>query len=90
MPQGERIFSFAGRPAAYLDRDIIVGYESSLGEQVSQLLERHATQEVKALGIRYLWINDSDGLAAGMRSDPKSWGIRQLAEANGTIFYCID
>ena len=90
VPQGERIFSFAGRPAAYLDRDIIVGYESSLGEQVSQLLERHATQEVKALGIRYLWINDSDGLAAGMRSDPKSWGIRQLAEANGTIFYCID
>jgi len=90
VPPGERIFSFAGRPAAYLDRDIIVGYESSLGEQVSQLLERHATQEVKALGIRYLWINHSDALAAGMRSDPKSWGIRQLAEANGTTFYRIE
>ena len=90
VPSGERIFSFAGRPAAYFDRDIIVGYESSLGAQVSQLLERHATQEVKALGIRYLWINDSDGLAADMRSDPKSWGIRQLAQANGTTFYQID
>jgi len=90
VPPGERIFSFAGRTAAYLDRDIIVGYESSLGEQVSQLLERHATQEVKALGIRYLWINHSDALAAGMRSDPKSWGIRQLAEANGTTFYRIE
>jgi hypothetical protein len=90
VPPGGRIFSFAGRPAAYLDRDIIVGYESSLGEQVSQLLQHHATREVKALGIGYLWINDSDGLAAGMRSDPKSWGIRQLAEANGTTFYQID
>jgi hypothetical protein len=90
VPPGGRIFSFAGRPAAYIDRDIIVGYESSLGEQASQLLQRHATQEVKALGIGYLWINDSDGLAAGMKSDPKSWGIRQLAEANGTTFYRID
>jgi hypothetical protein len=90
VPKGGRIFSYAGRPAAYLDRDVIVGYESSLGEQVSQLLEQHATQEVKALGIGYLWLNDSDGLAPGMRSDPKSWGIRQLAEANGTTFYGID
>ena len=90
VPPGGRIFSFAGRPAAYLDRDIIVGYESSLGEQVSQLLHRHAAGEVKALGIGYLWINDSDGLAAGMKGDPKSWGITQLAEANGTTFYRID
>ncbi len=90
VPSGGRIFSFAGRPAAYIDRDIIVGYESSLGDQVSQLLERHATGEVKALGIGYLWINDSDPLAASMRSDPASWGIRQLAESNGTTFYQID
>jgi len=90
VPPGGLIFSFAGRPAAYFDRDIIVGYESSLGEQVSQLLRRHATGEVKALGIGYLWINDSDPLAAGMKSDPKSWGIRPLAEANATTFYQID
>ena len=90
VPPGGRIFSFAGRPAAYFDRDIIVGYESSLGEEVSQLLRRHATQEVKALGIGYLWINDSDSLAAGMKSDPKSWGISELADANGTTFYRID
>jgi hypothetical protein len=90
VPPGGRIFSFAGRPAAYFDRDIIVGYESSLGQQVSQLLQHHATREVRALGIGYLWINDSDGLAAGMKSDPKSWSITQLAEANGTTFYQID
>ena len=89
VPPGARIFSFAGRPAAYFDRDIVVGYESSLGEQVSQLLQRHATGEVKALGIGYLWINDSDGLAAAMKSDQKSWGIKQLADANGTTFYQI-
>jgi hypothetical protein len=90
VPPDERIFSFAGRPAAYIDRDIIVGYESSLGEQVSQLLERHDTKAVKALGIQYLWINDSDALAADMKRDQKSWDISQLAEDNGSIFYRID
>ncbi len=90
VPPGERIFSFAGRPAAYIDRDIIVGYESSLGDRVSRLLERHATAEVKALGIRYLWINHSDALAADMQGNMKSWGISQLAVANGSTFYQID
>ena len=86
----EPIFSFAGRPAAYIDRDIIVGYESSLGERVSQLLARHDTQAVKALGIRYLWINDSDALADDMKSNQKLWNISQLAQDNGSIFYRID
>jgi hypothetical protein len=90
VPPGGRIFSFGGRAAAYFDRDIIVGYESSLGEEVSQLLVQHGTKQVKALGIGYLWINDTDGLAAGMKSDQKSWGITRLAEVNGTTFYRID
>jgi hypothetical protein len=90
VPPGDRIFSFAGRPAAYLDRDIIVGYESSLGDRVSQLVERKATGAVKALGIRYLLINDSDSMATEMKRDRKSWGVTELAEANGTSFYQID
>ncbi|MDE3166917.1 MAG: discoidin domain-containing protein, partial [Acidobacteriota bacterium] len=34
----DRIFSFAGRPDAYLDRDIIVSYESALGNLVNDIL----------------------------------------------------
>jgi len=90
VPLGERIFSFAGRPAAYLDRDIVVGYESSFGERIGQLLNQRDTREVKAMGIRYLLINDSDGVAASMESDPNSWYITRLAGANGTNFYRIE
>ena len=31
VPKGEKIFSFAGRPEAYIDRDVVVSYESKLG-----------------------------------------------------------
>ena len=35
---GERVFSFAGRPDSYIDRDIVIGYESSLGNLVQDIL----------------------------------------------------
>src|SRR5581483_11493865 len=35
-PPGARIFSFAGRASAYIDRDIVVGYESTAGLQIQQ------------------------------------------------------
>ena len=38
VPRGERIFSFAGRPEAYIDRDIIVSYESTLGNLANDIL----------------------------------------------------
>ena len=38
VPRGERIFSFAGRPEAYIDRDIIVSYESTLGNLAQDIL----------------------------------------------------
>jgi hypothetical protein len=38
VPAGERIFSFAGRPDGYLDRDIVVSYESTLGNLVQDIL----------------------------------------------------
>ncbi|MBS1859737.1 MAG: hypothetical protein JST11_30475 [Acidobacteria bacterium] len=34
----EKVFSFAGRPDAYLDRDIVVSYESTLGNLVNDIL----------------------------------------------------
>jgi hypothetical protein len=38
VPRGQKIFSFAGRPESYIDRDIVVGYESSLGNLASDIL----------------------------------------------------
>jgi F5/8 type C domain len=49
-----------------------------------------ATRDVKARGIRYLWINDSDFCAEDMKNYTKFWGITQVAEGNGTRFYRID
>ena len=49
-----------------------------------------ATRDVKALGIRYLWINDSDFCAEDMKNYAKFWAITQVAEGNGTRFYRID
>jgi hypothetical protein len=34
----ESVFSFAGRPDAYIDRDIVVSYESALGNLVNDIL----------------------------------------------------
>jgi hypothetical protein len=38
VPKGEKIFSFAGRPEAYIDRDIVVSYESTLGNLAHAIL----------------------------------------------------
>jgi hypothetical protein len=53
-------------------------------------IRRAATRDVKARGIRYLWINDSDFCAEDMKNYAKFWGITQVAEGNGTRFYRID
>jgi len=53
-------------------------------------LRRAATRDVKELGIRFLWINDSDFCAQDMKNYSRFWGITLLAEANGTRFYRID
>src|ERR1022692_4792880 len=52
---------------------------------------RHAvTRELKAIGFRFLLVNDGDMVFADMKKYPTFWGVTQLAEANGTHFYRID
>jgi hypothetical protein len=52
---------------------------------------RHAvTRELKAIGFRFLLVNDGDMVSADMKKYPMFWGVTQLAEANGTHFYRID
>jgi hypothetical protein len=53
-------------------------------------LRQAAAREVKALGIRFLLVNEGDMVYADLKQYGKYWSIRQLAEANGTHFYRID
>jgi hypothetical protein len=101
VPAGELIFSFAGRPEAYIDREIVVGYESALGIRVRAGLwavasesrsgsRIEATRNMKALGIRYLLIGEGDLPAEDMKQNSNLWGITLLAEVDGTRLYRID
>jgi hypothetical protein len=59
-------------------------------DEVPSGIRRASTREVKALGIHYLWINDSDFCAEDMKNYAKFWGITEVAKGNGTRFYRID
>jgi hypothetical protein len=95
----QRIFSFAGRAAAYLDRDIVVGYESSQGTQIQDALlgaatansgQRAAAQGAKSQGCDFLLVNDGDGVANNIKQNPNIWGLTEVNKANGTTLYRID
>ena len=99
VPGHTRIFSFAGRAAAYLDRDIVVGYESSQGLKIQNALqgaasagsgERAAALLTKSEGCDFLLVNDSDAVADSMKKKTNVWGLSEVVKANGTTLYRID
>jgi hypothetical protein len=99
VPPGGRIFSFAGRAQAYLDRDIVVGYESSQGMRIQQTLERAAAAdsgqraaalEAKSEGCGFLLVNDADAVSDNIKRNLNIWGVSKVTEANGTTLYSID
>jgi hypothetical protein len=99
VPARGRIFSFAGRAEAYLDRDVVVGYESTEGMAIQEALanaaaahagERRAGLAARSAGVDFLLVNDSDGVAEDIRTNLNVWGVTELAEANGTTLYSID
>ena len=45
---------------------------------------------MKALGFRFLLVNEGDMVYEDMRKYPTYWGITELAKTNGTHFYRID
>jgi hypothetical protein len=53
-------------------------------------MRRAATRELRAIGFRFLLVNDGDMVYADMKKYPMFWGVTLLAEANGTHFYRID
>ena len=74
----------AGRWVPVTDTPELVKIEFAPG------IRRAAAREMKALGFRFLLVNDGDWAYADMKKYPTFWGITQLAEANGTHFYRID
>jgi hypothetical protein len=99
VPMSQGVFSFAGRSAGYLDRDIVVGYESSLGLRIQDALQnaaasgtgqRAALLQAKAAGLGFLLVNQSDGVAENIKNHSNIWGLTELAAANDTTLYRID
>jgi hypothetical protein len=79
VPRGEKLFSFGGRPEGYIDRDIVVSYESTLGNLVHDVLwsvQEHPPGHqihfkmlpVSARGIRVM----------NMSSAPGFWTVAEL------------
>ena len=87
VPPGQKIFSIAGRPEAYIDRDIVVGYESKLGNAAWDALAAHDAAKLKALGIRYLWIDDADPCADSLKNNMK---ITEIAHGHGNNLYRLE
>ncbi len=73
-----------GRWVAITDTPEIVKPDFPLG------IRRAATRDLKALGLRFLLVNDGDMVYEDMRKYPTYWGITELAKANGSHFYRID
>jgi hypothetical protein len=74
----------SGRWVALTDTAELVKTEFASG------IRRASTREMKALGLRFLLVNEGDMVYEDMKKYPSFWGITQLAEVNGTHFYRID
>ncbi len=53
-------------------------------------IRRAVSTELKALGFRYLLVNNGDMVFTDMKKYSIFWGVTEIAEANGTHFYRID
>jgi hypothetical protein len=99
VPPGARIFTDAGRPEAYIHRELIVSYESLLGYEAEQalaaplanpLLRTSSTQKLKRLGFSYVLLNDTNPLAADLRNHWTFWRAVPLAAINGARLYRLN
>jgi hypothetical protein len=79
VPKTAPIFSFAGRPAAYLDRDIVVGYESMLGNLVNDtLLAPQAHPPTYQQRFKFLPVATRGVRVVNMATSTNFWTIAEL------------
>jgi hypothetical protein len=79
VPKGERVFSFAGRPEAYIDRDFVVSYESALGNLVHDILwapQAHPPQHQQH--FKFLPVTTRGIRVVNMGSSDSSWTVSEL------------
>jgi hypothetical protein len=90
VPKGQILFSFATRPEAYINRRIVVAYESTEGDRAQQILAQHRpASELKAMGIDFVLINESDFLGPDIQKNANSLGLNLIEQRNGTSLYGI-
>jgi hypothetical protein len=79
VPQGERIFSFAGRPEAYIDREIVVSYESALGNLANDILWTPQAHKVaNQLRFRMLPVTTRGVRVVNMASAEEFWTVAEM------------
>ncbi|MBI4875234.1 MAG: glycosyltransferase family 39 protein [Acidobacteria bacterium] len=67
----------------------LTGQPERLRVSLPEDLRRQATADLKALGIDYLLVFDSDYYAGDFRQQPGAWGLRLAGEKNGGRLYRI-
>ncbi len=79
VPRGERIFSFAGRPEAYIDRDIIVSYESTLANLAQDILwAPQAHKPAFAQHFKFMPITTRGVRVVNVASAPDFWTVAEM------------
>ena len=79
VPKGQKVFSLSTRPEAYIDRRIVVGYESAEG----MAIERGA--DPRRYGIQFILLGDQDS-----KNNWKNISLTIVDKQNGTTLYRID
>jgi hypothetical protein len=90
VPEQQTIFSFATRPEAYLDRRILVGFESSLGDRARQAVWENRPADLKAMGMEFMLLNDTDFRASDIERNLNSSQVTLIEKRNGTSLYRLD
>jgi hypothetical protein len=90
VPAGQKIFTFATRPEAYLNRWIVVGYESANGARMAQELGRGERRTVDRSGICYLLVNDSDIQRSDIEKNISILRLSLIETRDGTSLYHFD
>jgi len=79
VPPGERIFSFSGRPEAYIDRDIVVAYESTLGNLGQDILwTPQAHNPANALHFKFLPVTTKGVRVVNIASGTEFWTVAEM------------
>jgi len=78
VPEGQTVFTFATFPTAYVDRDIIVAWDSAFGDLMQDTLETAARDHVVEKEYRFAERQITKIRLTAMEKSIDSWGINEL------------